>query len=161
MHLSFTEFYVPLYLRHGHDQKVYMLESVVSVHDSGVWVGDVDIIKALEDKRIQNLSRLGHCVHNQPPSGLHSSALSAENWNEILDPPPECFVVRSNGNWVGRLAALAILSQTLPQNDRASICVCENDTCWDCHKHFPDQNAGGQVSMVPSMRGYSARVHIY
>ncbi|KAJ8067786.1 hypothetical protein OCU04_003384 [Sclerotinia nivalis] len=59
LHLSFTEYYVPLIQNvvHGQDNQVFFLESVVSVHDSGAWVGDVNILDALEGGKIRVVLR--------------------------------------------------------------------------------------------------------
>ena len=138
LHLSFTDYYIPLYevTEHGKDHRVFFLESVVSVHDSEAWVGDVDILKALDGSRIIQMN-CTTCSHKE--QGVdHSSMISVEGWPDILDPPPEQFVVRSHGNWVGRLAAAAILSQILPQNGMTTISVCPEFVCWKC-------NSGSQV----------------
>src|SRR5204863_5857269 len=50
LHLSFTNYHVPMYdrdVRGGHDTQISILESVISVRDSGVWVADVDVLRAL------------------------------------------------------------------------------------------------------------------
>lgn len=50
MHLGFTEYVMPLHVgRHGsRDVEVYFQESVVSIHDGGEWVADLDILGALK-----------------------------------------------------------------------------------------------------------------
>lgn len=133
LHLSFTEYYVPLYANqlHRQDHEVSFWESVVSVHDSGKWIGDIDIVKALEKRSVLRLSLNPDCCHR---GDLHKSdfnIISAEGWNEILDLPGELFVVRAYGNWIGRLAALAVLSETLPE-DAGCIIICPKKVCWSC-----------------------------
>lgn len=50
VHLGFTEYAMPLHVgRHGsRDVEVYFQESVVSIHDGGEWVADLDILGALK-----------------------------------------------------------------------------------------------------------------
>lgn len=61
--------------------------------------------------------------------------ISAECWDEILDLPRGGFVVRANGNWIGRLAVTAMLSQILIGSDHLmkDIIVCLNNFCWRCN----------------------------
>ncbi|KAI0540940.1 hypothetical protein GGR58DRAFT_70660 [Xylaria digitata] len=51
LHLGFTDYVFPVDIgSHGNrDFEVYFLESLVSVHDRGEWVADLDILKALEE----------------------------------------------------------------------------------------------------------------
>jgi len=51
LHISFTE-YNPSVIRSSQsarDNEVFILESVVSIHDHGRWVGDLDVLQALEN----------------------------------------------------------------------------------------------------------------
>ena len=136
LHLSFTEYYVPLYQNasHGQDNQIFFLESVISVYDSGVWVGDVDILRALEGAQVHRMAILP-CNHVDDVQ-YTTKMISAEGWDDILDPPNENFVIRASGNWVARLAATAILSQSLPKEDWAAITVCPNSFCWSCNFQF-------------------------
>jgi hypothetical protein len=49
LHLSFTEYNpsVNLGLHGAQDAEVFMLESIVSVHDRGMWIADLDILGVL------------------------------------------------------------------------------------------------------------------
>jgi hypothetical protein len=89
LHLSFTEYYVPLYQNasHGQDNQIFFLESVISVYDSGVWVGDVDILRALEDAQVHRMAILP-CNHVDDVQ-YTTKMISAEGWDDILDPPPK------------------------------------------------------------------------
>ena len=130
VHLAFTDYYVPLHEQsyHAQEHQVYILESVVSVHDSGTWVGDVDILKAVEDERIVCLAYVpcsrDHDIENHP-----APLVSAETWVDLLDPPDEALVFRANGNWIARLAAVAIAAQIFPEE---RILICPNNMCWSC-----------------------------
>ncbi|KAF2230757.1 hypothetical protein EV356DRAFT_519402 [Viridothelium virens] len=159
LHLSFTAYYVPLYVHggHGQDNQIHILESVVSVYDSGVWVGDVDILHALEDSRIYRISprSCDRRQHTDYPGNL----ISAESWEDILDPPRERFVIRASSNWVARLASTAVLAQSLPRDPSSlggtgpGIVICSNNVCRSCN---------GLVSHIPEKIGIkSIRVFIH
>ena len=88
LHLSFTG-YSRLLLdgESGmHDIQVSLLESVVSVHDAGTWVGDVDILGSLESdliRRIQQTTSSHHEKNEKPGRQL----ISVESWESVLDNP--------------------------------------------------------------------------
>ncbi|EAU39308.1 predicted protein [Aspergillus terreus NIH2624] len=130
VHLAFTDYYVPLHEHssHSREHQVYFLESVASVHDSGTWVGDIDILQAVEDERIFRLTYVpcsrAHDIEDRP-----TPLVSAETWVDLLDPPDEALVFRANGNWIARLAAVAIAAQIFPGE---RILICPNNMCWSC-----------------------------
>ncbi|KAI9690167.1 MAG: hypothetical protein M1822_009128 [Bathelium mastoideum] len=143
LHLSFTEYYVPLYQNtgHGQDSQIHFLESVISVHDSGAWIGDVNILQALQDSRVHRMGVFS-CGHKSPTT-YGGKMVSVESWEDILDPAEERFVIRANGNWVARLAATAILTQSLPDPSSrlgalgGDIVICPNSVCWMCNDPNP------------------------
>lgn len=58
LHLSFTDYYRPLdlSLRGEQDIRVGLLECIISVHDAGKWVADVDILAAVQSAKIDRIS---------------------------------------------------------------------------------------------------------
>lgn len=62
LHLSFTGASFPIDVGSfgGQDTEVYMLETLVSVHEKGRWAADLDVLKAMENKR--SLQRYTGCV---------------------------------------------------------------------------------------------------
>ncbi len=133
MHISFTNFQVPIFTNaeHNQDYEAMIQETIISVYDSGDWIGDIDILKALSDERVCRMDVVAcRGGHNGP---FHSTTTSAESWTDILDPPKEVCVVRAHGNWIGRLAAVCALSQILPRRQGHCIVVCPEDVCWDCN----------------------------
>jgi hypothetical protein len=143
MHLSFTEYHVPHFdgTRGGHDSQIHFLESVVSVHDSGVWVGDVDVLKALNDVRVSRMQPLSCKCQNA--GRLTKALVSIESWDEVLDPPNESIIVRATGNWISRLAVTAILVQTMPSEGLLSLekyfTICPPAVCWACNDPNPEK----------------------
>jgi hypothetical protein len=116
LHLSFTNWKSPL--DEGTDswgnidRGVHYLESVVSVHDRGVWVADIDLVKDSN-----KLWRLTSCdctdQETQVPekANMTMRLTSVDSWDELLDSPKGIGVFRARGNWVARLAAASILGR--------------------------------------------------
>ncbi|KAH7171283.1 hypothetical protein EDB81DRAFT_194724 [Dactylonectria macrodidyma] len=111
LHLSFTNWKFALdWNNTGEiDQQVFLMESVISVQDKGQWVADIDVLE-LERSQPQVVEFQCDCYRDAPPPASED-ILSLESWEEILDPPPSVGVIRSNKNWVARLAAITILAQ--------------------------------------------------
>jgi hypothetical protein len=146
LHLSFTGLHMPMYDRNvkvGRDSQVSIIESVMSVRDRGDWVADINILDALSaDSNFQPVINRP-CQHEQPLASF-AGVYSIESWDDILDHPVDRFVVRTNGNWVARLAAYSVLSQAMKAKGRTGrITVCERDTCWQCL--FKASSRGGYL----------------
>lgn len=116
LHLSFTDW--KLALDTGTEswgtitKDVHYVESVVSVHDRGVWVADIDLVKD-SDK----LWRLASCTCEDQETQVSEKTsmamrlTSVDNWDELLDSPKGIGIFRAKGNWVARLAAASILGR--------------------------------------------------
>ncbi|KAK5664008.1 hypothetical protein OQA88_222 [Cercophora sp. LCS_1] len=99
MHLSFTKYQIPFVAgnrRQIIDTQVHFVETVISVHDSGVWVGDVDILKAFRSEHCLRLDEDHDCDEESPGQEMPKigDVISVESWHDILDPPPRQFVFR-------------------------------------------------------------------
>ena len=74
LHLSFTkaEFPIDSGFSGGQDVEAFLLESVISVHDRGVWVADINILQALGSPKFYLEHSVCSCQrldsHTQPPS---------------------------------------------------------------------------------------------
>lgn len=167
MHLGFTEYAMPLHVgRHGsRDGEIYFQESVVSIHDGGEWVADVDILSTLKMKegKGRHLGYVSSCSHVQRgevgPANFNFAkccpATSVDDWNEILDPPGGLSIVRSLGNWAGRLAAT-----TLCLRLGGMVIVLTDRVCWLCiHEEWnqmlgqPDDETLLPSSLLPGTVG--------
>lgn len=167
MHLGFTEYVMPLHVgRHGsRDFEVYFQESVVSIHDAGEWVADIDILGALKmnegkGRPLGYVSSCSHVQRGEVSPGNFAFAkdfpvTSVDDWNEILDPPGGLSIVRSMGNWAGRLAAT-----TLCLRLGGMVIVLTDRLCWVCmHKewnHMLGRRAYGNLlpdSLLPGAVG--------
>ncbi|KAK0643273.1 hypothetical protein B0T16DRAFT_459439 [Cercophora newfieldiana] len=152
MHLSFTEAHTPVYdgvIGWGRgDNQVSMLESVVSVFDSGSWVADVDIIAALQNPMVRRMPMQPQYAHItdkcRATAPLGKVFTSLDCWDEIIDLPSDPVIVRVSGNWVARLATLAVLVDRLRMKRRHGdpddknttarlrtyITICPAKVCW-------------------------------
>lgn len=141
LHLSFTDYHMPLFLPDSCGQKdsqVSILESVLSIRDHGAWVADIDVLKALTDGSIFRIPSQKLCEHpkNSAPS---KPIISVESWDDILDPQDGRLVVKARGNWVARLAAAALLSRS-SKRPAGRIAICPPDVCWKCLPQNHDFN---------------------
>ncbi|KAF9894932.1 hypothetical protein FE257_004554 [Aspergillus nanangensis] len=142
LHLSFTGWEGPISLGSSsyRGMEAYFVEAVVSVNDSGDWVGDLDIFKGLrylEQEMIYSADRV-LCSHDPGFAAAGVEMVSIDCWEEILDPPAGFLVLRSApgkhykqgyGQWMVRLAAVGIAAS------RKYKCVClpvGRDVCWTC-----------------------------
>ncbi|VUC27019.1 unnamed protein product [Clonostachys rosea] len=137
LHLGFTGYSLPLDVgEHGvMDIEIYFLESIISVHDCGQWVADLDIISAFRGSDME-LIKVDACTHVQVSkvdsmeSCEQVSLISIDDWNEILDPPSTPGIVRSLNNWIGRLATAVVCLQL-----GHSVVILPNRLCWQCVPH--------------------------
>lgn len=114
MHLSLTDYRQPYQTgKHSGNREwdAYFQESVISIHDRGVWVGDVDILQALEVTKVAK-----GCKHagKRGLSWFSKEGVkltSIDNWHELIDAPKNAAVVRSHRNTFGRLATAVFSAQ--------------------------------------------------
>lgn len=113
LHLSFTNWTLPLEVKGAEgrtiDQEAYLVESVISVLDSGKWVADLDIL-CIDFEALTRV-RMSHTCPGHPDGHAEYDYTSLDSWEELLDGPTSVGFFRAHGNWVARLAAVSILSQ--------------------------------------------------
>ncbi|KAK8106960.1 uncharacterized protein PG998_008973 [Apiospora kogelbergensis] len=166
MHLLFTEYVMPIDTGvHGsRDFEIYFQESVITVRDRGKWVTDVDIIPHL--RRGKKYEIAAKCTHDTHPKEQNDSdvesiiqntrIVSVDDYAELLDAPEYVGVVRSQDNWIGRLATCLLSTQmrhptvVLP----GSFCwQCVQDTWLICRAKFPISTADNQEHKRQPRRG--------
>jgi hypothetical protein len=140
LHLLMTEYRVPYASEHrgSRDIQAYFQEAVISIYDGMTWVGDVDIVEALTKEsgvyRVPGPQSTTHQVleeavgrengqckvrkkskkskhQDEDQTNLKSNIRCIDNWYELIDKPSGPAVVRSHGNWIGRLAAASLCAQ--------------------------------------------------
>lgn len=133
LHLTVLEWSLPVSDSNSYGQlttEVHLAEAVVSVHNSGVWIGDINLLSSLSRvKRVLSECSRGHNLTIDPRSS-QTCMVSLDSWDEVLDPPTNgTSFVRAHGNWVARLALIGILDR------RRNTAVCpesSNSCCWQC-----------------------------
>ena len=81
---------------------------MVSVHDKGRWVADLDILAALNSPKLIPLAQQQHCESKPAGHKPDFNVIAIDSWEELLEPPDGPGVVRAHGNWQARLAASVV-----------------------------------------------------
>ncbi|KAJ5937291.1 hypothetical protein N7454_004946 [Penicillium verhagenii] len=154
LHLSYTGYNIPIDvgLQGAQDWEIYLLESVVSVHERGEWVADLDILRALQSPLLvrhaepaENVTNLDgaslpgdmshsklckkHTAHEDEAHQKYepNDLVTLQNWQEFLNRPQGSVILLANSNWQAQLAAAAI---TVAQGQYAY--VIKEDSCSYC-----------------------------
>ena len=152
LHLSFTNWTLALEVKgvkgRTIDQEAYLVESVISVLDSGKWVADLDIL-GINFQALTRLRPSQNCPgHHDERTDYDYTSL--DSWEELLDGPMSVGVFRAHGNWAARLAAVSILSQ---KNQAHAVRILGPEAfCLECLG--PDLDHGGlrkHESPLPSI----------
>lgn len=136
LHLSFTNWNRSLYITEdqgNQDEQFTSMEAVISIRESGKWIGDVDIMTALRSTALYQTSTHPECVHEAgAPPERRMTAI--ECWDEIRDIPSGVAVVKSHGNWLGRLAVASFLAQCSKDGSLTidRVTLCPESVCWPC-----------------------------
>lgn len=128
LHLSFTEYSLAIDTgRRGvRSSEIQLLETIMSVHDKGRWIADIDILSALASPLLRRAYDGPACHHNDSESP-GSCLVSLDSWDEFLDRPREDSVFRAHLNWQARLAASAL---SVARGDLTI--VFNTQMCWAC-----------------------------
>lgn len=131
LHLSFTTAESPLGDNFSgmQDDELYLLETLLSVHEGGDWVADLDILGSFSSRKY---ARFGPCdkqnIHTRSKNHPEKVISCVDNWAELLDPPEVCSgIVRASGDWEARLATFSVAVSTVD-----SVFVLPDSICWDC-----------------------------
>ena len=111
LHLAFTgaQSRVNLEFSGAQDDDVYMLETLISVHDEGRWVADLDPLKTLSSLDLWIIPACDDKHAHRNTAHPHQRMTSIENWFEMIDPPESRYaIVQAHGNLEARLAAASI-----------------------------------------------------
>ncbi|KAL6918542.1 hypothetical protein FSST1_010037 [Fusarium sambucinum] len=125
LHLTLTDFELPIDVgdRGLRDTQVVILESVVSLNDKGKLMGDLNIVSCLDDPLLTIGCFCGNHIGNGTGGGtatidttalvemLKTCVSSIDCWDEFFDFPIRRGIIRTAGNWQGRIAAVAAAIQ--------------------------------------------------
>ncbi|MCJ1247754.1 hypothetical protein MMC30_004969 [Trapelia coarctata] len=141
LHMSFTGYELPLDIGdYGTiDSNLFIIETVISVRDHGVWVADVDILNAITDNKLCKAA-YRPCHPLEDSSFEKGSPISIDSWEDLLDAPESVGIVRAHGNWIARLAATAVLARITKTGH--ILILGDKGGCWKCQSDGqPDVSA--------------------
>jgi hypothetical protein len=143
LHLSFSGWSTTVgpAVQGRRDVEVSLVEALVSVHDRGKWIADIDILSALKkghsqgDHEFYFKPSCSHHLDNEhigATKELESDVrlIAIDSWAEFLDRPLGPCIVRASNN---RLARLATAVLGVHKGDR--VLVGER-ICWLCYKEL-------------------------
>ena len=132
LHLSFTGASSPINVGFsgGQDADVYILETLISIHDGARWIADLNPMKSV----LGNASGMMFSLMLPCTNGFDmattpvSQIISIDNWLQLIEPPEERLaLVRDHNNWQARLAATALSVQK-----GFLTVVLPEKVCWQC-----------------------------
>lgn len=129
LHLAFSGYELPMdFGEHGgRNREAFFLESLVSVHDRGEWIADLDVLSTFDDPKFQCIVDQPSCLAGRPRQIPSFPLVSIDSWQELLEMPLDAAVVRARNNWLGRLAAASV-SVSLGY----SAILFTGSACWKC-----------------------------
>lgn len=133
LQLGFTNFKLPIDTGNlgAYDMDLVFMEAIIRVNDrNGTWIGDLNILKAMEKwNRVELPTDCNHKGDDRDASNI-PYATAIDNWDEFLDEPEGAMVFRARGNWIARLSAAGFGGQ---QRKRLVVIVPHGgDVCWNC-----------------------------
>ncbi|KAJ5785187.1 uncharacterized protein N7503_010399 [Penicillium pulvis] len=139
LQLSFTEAIFPINIGYsgGVDIEAFFLETLVSVYDSGHWIADIDVLKALESTSV---SRIHPCADVKSESSIPRFT-SVDNFVEMLCEHENICIVRAWKNWQARLATASICFAK-----GYEVVVMNEPVCWRCIQIKVDRAQGDEPS---------------
>ena len=129
LHLTFSGYELPLDVGEygGRNREAFLLESLVSVHDRGEWIADLDIISTFDDPKYQCIVDQPRCLAGRPRPIPKFPLVSIDNWPELLELPTDAVIVRAHDNWLARLASASV-SISLGYH----TILFTASACWNC-----------------------------
>ncbi|KAH0565865.1 hypothetical protein GP486_000743 [Trichoglossum hirsutum] len=127
MHLSFTGYEIPVGVapQGFQDREIMAIETLISVHDRGKWVGDLDVLSIFTSDYFHRM-HLHDCAHMQATE-LQLNPVSIDCWEELIDKPDKPGIFRAHENWLARLAG-ATMSIQLQHH----TIILPRSVCWFC-----------------------------
>lgn len=129
LHLAFSGYELPLDVGEhgGRNREAFFLESLVSIHDRGEWIADLDILSTFDSPRFHSIIDQPSCLAGRPRRVPQFPLVSIDTWQELLDIPLDAAVVRAQNNWLGRLAAASVSI-----NLGYHTILFTGTACWKC-----------------------------
>lgn len=128
LHLRFTGAETPLNVGFtgAQDSVVNVLETLISVHEYGRWIADLNPLVTAPSSNLVKLppSCSSTCKAGDPKLKI----ICIDNWLELIDTPEEKIcLVRAHKNWQARLAATSMSIQM-----GFDTVIMAEHVCWGC-----------------------------
>lgn len=149
LHLSFTGASSPINYEFsgGQDADVYILETLISIHEGARWIADLNPMKSVLGQASGMMLKLKLPITENCDIGVSpkSRIISIDNWLQLIEPPEERLaLVRAHKNWQARLAATALSIQK-----GFFTVVLPEKVCWECFDfHIKDYLHGTNKKIV-------------
>jgi hypothetical protein len=136
LHLSFTDWKLPLEPSSSGtiDKDIFLVESVVAVHDGGIWVADLNLLRFMPSEH-HILDCTCKNEGSQATTREVNHIVSIDNWDELIDSPHNVGIFRAKGNWAARLAASSILSRKCEEKGEMFY-ICLSHPCFKCARRL-------------------------
>ena len=129
LHLTLTGSWLPVAVEScTRDFPVSLCEALISVHEAGEWVADLDALNTVDNIMLLRVPCPGH-RHQSTPTNRQEELTAISNWAELLERPNDDVVALAHNNWQARLA---IASVALMQN--SWVVLLQGEFCYRCVK---------------------------
>ncbi|RSM20641.1 hypothetical protein CDV31_000326 [Fusarium ambrosium] len=153
MHLTLTQYQPGLpglhHDEHFIDEASALRETLVQVYDSSEWVCDLDLLSSLSNPLVSRVTCSDQEQHtpSQTIPETFPQTVVVDNWEELLTPPVDAAVsvVRTSGNWLGRLAAVGVSTRL-----KRRAVILPKQPCWSCvETHLGGLKPSGDDDLDP------------
>jgi hypothetical protein len=110
LHLAFSGYELPMEFgeHSGRNKEAFFLESLISVHDRGEWIADLDILSTFESPKFRCIIDQPCFLAGRPRQIPKFPIVCIDSWQELPDIPPDVAFVGARNNWLGRLATTSV-----------------------------------------------------
>ncbi|MCJ1325807.1 hypothetical protein MMC10_002470 [Thelotrema lepadinum] len=154
LHISFTGACMPMETTFSgaKDRELNLLETIVSIHDRGKWIADLDILgsleRALSGTHLPESEIEMNCLNHSESVGPSHRSVCIDNWLELIEGSDSPYsIIRANGNWQARLAATALSVARSNLSEYRTI-ICGEKLCWACVNVFCGTSLNTKVMVV-------------
>lgn len=134
----------------GRNREAFFLETLISVHDRGEWIPDLDVLEAVASTSLINANHAVRTCHHTEPNRRavpEGPLVTIDRWEELLEMPKDADVVRTHGNWPARLATAAVSVKM-----GNSTILCPDHGCLACCKNSLDNSADAAVGIYRELQ---------
>ena len=145
LHLGFSGYEFPsdVGVHGGRKREAFFLETLISVHDRGEWVADLDVLAAVASPSLlkaNDLLPICHHAESDRRAVPEGSLVTIDRWEELLEMPKDAAIVRAHGNWLARLATAGV---SVKMGNSTILWLSHG--CWACCERTVGHPCGPSV----------------